>query len=99
MSMIRAFANKISILFGRDRFRSELDEEMAFHREQAEREFLAGGMTPESARYAAMRQFGNPTRLREESHAVVGFRLEWHRICASRSGNCARIQDSPSPRF
>jgi len=31
------FMEKLSILFGRRRFGAELDEEMAFHREQAER--------------------------------------------------------------
>ena len=49
---------------------------MAFHRQQAEIEFIAGGMTPEGARYAAMRQFGNATKLREQSHEVVGFKME-----------------------
>jgi predicted permease len=49
---------------------------MAFHREQAEKAFIAEGMTPEGARYAAMRQFGNATRLKERSHEVVGFRFE-----------------------
>ena len=53
---------KLSILFTRRRFKSELEEEMAFHREQAEREFVAAGMTPQAARYAAMRQFGNADR-------------------------------------
>ena len=33
-------------------------------------------MTPEAARYAAMRQFGNPTRAKERSHETVGFRFE-----------------------
>jgi len=67
---------KLSLLLGRKRFRSELDEEMAFHREQAEREFVAAGMTPEAAYYAAMRQFGNATRLRERSQEAVGFSFE-----------------------
>src|ERR1700721_3806831 len=49
---------------------------MAFHRQQEEIEFIAGGMTPEGARYAAMRQFGNATKLREQSHEVVGFNME-----------------------
>ena len=31
------FVKKLSILFSRERFASELDEEMAFHREQVER--------------------------------------------------------------
>ena len=49
---------------------------MAFHREQAAKEFEADGITPEAARYAAMRQFGNATLLEERSHEVMGFRAE-----------------------
>ena len=30
-------------------------------------------MTPEEARYAAVRQFGNGTRMKEQSHEVIGF--------------------------
>jgi macrolide transport system ATP-binding/permease protein len=67
---------KLSMLFARNRFRSELDEEMAFHRAQAEHEFVSEGMPPEEAHYAAMRRFGNTTRLREQSEEVVGFRME-----------------------
>lgn len=70
------FVKKLSILFSRERFASELDEEMAFHREQAEKELVAEGMAPEAARYAATRQFGNATKLREQSHEVVSFRGE-----------------------
>jgi macrolide transport system ATP-binding/permease protein len=76
MNVISRFLIKLSILLGRKRFGGELDEEMAFHRQQAEIEFIAGGMTPEGARYAAMRQFGNATKLREQSHEVVGFKME-----------------------
>jgi macrolide transport system ATP-binding/permease protein len=70
------FVNKLARLFGRDKFRSELDEEMAFHRAEAEKDFVADGMTPEAARRAAALRFGNRTRLREESHEIVGFRAE-----------------------
>lgn len=76
MNSLTRFLNKLAILFGRDRFRGELDEEMAFHRQQAEREFIAGGMTAEQARYAAARRFGNATQLRERCHELVGFRAE-----------------------
>ena len=76
MNPIGRFGKKLSMLLARRRFGSELEEEMAFHREQAERELIAGGMTPEAARFAAMRQFGNATRLKERSHEVVGFKLE-----------------------
>jgi predicted permease len=76
MNPISRFAKKLSMLFGRNRFNDELNEEMAFHREQAEREFIAGGMTPEVARYEAMRQFGNAARAKENSHEEVGFSFE-----------------------
>ena len=76
MNPLPRFMKRLSILLGRRRFRSELEEEMAFHRAQAEKEFAAAGMTPEAARHAAARQFGNATRLKEQSHEVVGFRVE-----------------------
>jgi predicted permease len=76
MEPLNLFLKKLWLLVTRKRFGSELDEEMRFHREQAEREFVAGGMTPESARYAAMRQFGNSTRVKEKSHEAVGFSFE-----------------------
>lgn len=74
--MFGAFLRKLSFLVRRKRYRDELEEEMAFHRAQAEQQFAAEGMTKEEARYAAMRQFGNNTRLREKSEEVVGFRME-----------------------
>jgi len=74
-AMVRTM-KRLSILLARNRFRNELDEEMAFHREQTEREFINGGMAPGAARYAAMRQFGNTTRARERSHEMVGFKAE-----------------------
>jgi len=49
---------------------------MTFHRAQVEEELIVGGMMPEAARYAAMRQFGNATKLREQSHEVVSLRGE-----------------------
>jgi predicted permease len=76
MNPFSRFMKKLSILLGRKRFLNELDEEMAYHRAQAEQEFIATGMTPDAARQAAMRQFGNVTRLREQSHQAVTFSLE-----------------------
>ncbi len=76
MGAMSRWVKKVSLLLGRERFRSELDEEMAFHRAQMEKDLAAGGMKPEEARYAAMRQLGNSTRLRERSEETVGFRVE-----------------------
>lgn len=76
MNPLARFIKKLSILLGGGRFGSELQEEMAFHRAQVEKEFVANGMTPEAAHYAAMRQFGNEAKLREQSHQEVAFRAE-----------------------
>jgi macrolide transport system ATP-binding/permease protein len=74
--MLGRFLNRLSLFFGRGRFRSELDEEMAFHRAEAEQELVAEGMSAKDAHYAVMRRFGNATRLKEQSEEVVGFRME-----------------------
>ena len=76
MSQTSGFFRKLGMLLRRDRFRSELDEEMAFHRAHAEKDFVAEGMTKKAARQAAARQFGNAEKLKETSNEVVGFRLE-----------------------
>ena len=47
MTSMRRFLRKVRLLFGREKFRDELNEEMAFHRAEAEREFVDGGMSVE----------------------------------------------------
>jgi predicted permease len=76
MGLTNGFFRKLGMLLRRERFHGELDEEMAFHRTQLEKEFAAKGMKPKAARRAAARQFGNRERLKERSHEVVGFRFE-----------------------
>ena len=76
MNLFRIFMTKLSALFGRRRFRDDLDEEMAFHRAQVEKNLVARGMTVARAREEATRQFGNTTLLREQSHEIVGFSFE-----------------------
>jgi macrolide transport system ATP-binding/permease protein len=71
-----SFFRRLWNFVGRRRFRTELDEEMAFHREQVAKELASGGMTPEAARYAAMRRFGNATQARERSHEMVQCKVE-----------------------
>jgi predicted permease len=76
MNSMLHFFRRLRILLRRKRFESELEEEMAFHREQKEKEFEANGETKEEARYAARREFGGATQLKEESRDVVGFQFE-----------------------
>src|SRR5258708_4567327 len=61
---------RILTLLGRGRFASHLDDELAFHIERQIAENLAAGMTPDEARYSALRTFGNPALLREQSRAT-----------------------------
>ncbi len=76
MANLSRLVRRLALLFHRERFRGELDEEMAFHREQTERELIGDGMSADRARSEAMRRFGNPASLRERTHEAVGFRLE-----------------------
>ena len=76
MDSVARFFKKLGMLIRREKFDSELEEEMSFHREEKERELRDEGMSPEAAHRAAMREFGNGTRLKEQSHEIVGFRLE-----------------------
>jgi macrolide transport system ATP-binding/permease protein len=76
MDSITRFFKKVGMLIGREKFNSELEEEMAFHREQKEKELRDAGVAPETAHQAVAREFGNPTRLKEQSYEVVGFRFE-----------------------
>ena len=76
MNALQQFFKRLQYLMRRSRFRSELDEEMSFHRTEMEKELVAGGSSPRAARAAATRRFGNATRLQEQSHEVVGFRAE-----------------------
>jgi predicted permease len=54
-------------LFRRRRETERLDAEMRFHLEQEIAERVRAGQSPEDARRAAMREFGNPALLRDEA--------------------------------
>ena len=54
-------------LFRREGETARLNDELNFHLEQQVAENLAKSMTPEEARCAALRAFGNPTHLRDEA--------------------------------
>jgi macrolide transport system ATP-binding/permease protein len=76
MDPIARFFKKLGTLLRRERFSNELEEEMAFHREQKEQELRAAGLAPDAAHHTAAREFGNSTRLKEKSYEVMGFRFE-----------------------
>ncbi len=61
---------QIKMLFQRCKASAQLDDELRFHLEEQIAENIAAGMSAEEARYAALRSFGNPTLLREQTRAV-----------------------------
>ena len=68
---------RLQTLCHRHRSTERLDDEIQFHLDQQITENIAAGMSPEEARYAARRTFGNPTVLKEETRSTWGWtRLE-----------------------
>jgi predicted permease len=67
MSWTHSFWLRLQSLFLRSRIPQRLDDEFQFHLEQQIAENIAAGMTPDEARQAAMRSFGNATYLKEET--------------------------------
>jgi predicted permease len=70
MRWLHKLSMQIQMLFRRDEAGKRLNDELQFHLEQQIAENLAAGMSPEEARHAAMRVFGNSTALRDEARAT-----------------------------
>jgi predicted permease len=51
--------------------RDEVDEELRFHMEQRTRDYVDRGMSPESARRAAVERFGDPARVRDACTPIL----------------------------
>ena len=65
MTWLKEIWRRLTFYWRQDQFDRELEEEMRFHLEMKTEDNLAAGMETEEARYAARRQFGNQTLLRE----------------------------------
>ena len=59
--------------FFRKRVLSDLEQGMRDHIEMETQDNIERGMSPDEARYAALRKFGNITRVKEETREVWGF--------------------------
>src|SRR5882672_761050 len=73
MVLVRRLWIRLQALFRRTRSVERLDEEIQFHLEQQIAENIAAGMSREEAHYAAMRTFGNPTVLKEQTRDTWGW--------------------------
>src|ERR1041384_1395171 len=59
----------------KDELDEELDEELRFHLERDTEQNMKSGMTPEDARYAALRSFGGVDQSKEECRSARGVGL------------------------
>ena len=73
MLWIRRFMLRLQTLFRRNRTSQQLSDEIQFHLDQQIAENVTAGMTPDEARHAAMRTFGNATFLKEETRETWGW--------------------------
>ncbi len=67
MAKIFEYGKRLRSFFRQSRIDRELEEELHFHLEMKKQDNLAAGMTADEAQFAANRQFGNITRLKEMS--------------------------------
>src|SRR5579862_823881 len=70
MRAFHQFIMRLQMLFHRGQEGTRLDDELQFHLDQQITENMATGMSREEARHAAMRSFGNPTQLRDETRGT-----------------------------
>src|SRR6516225_9987810 len=75
MAMLNKLRLRLRALFFEPKMEEELDAEVRFHLEREIEENIARGMTPEEARYAAIRSFGGVERVKEESRDMRGVRI------------------------
>ncbi len=59
----------VLMLFRRRNQTAKLDDEVQFHLDQQIKEYEAQGLSPQDARYAALRLFGNSTLVREQARS------------------------------
>ena len=75
MTRLRVLLAKFSGLFHRAKLERQLDEDVRAHLEMLTEENQRKGMTPAEAHYAALRQFGNVSSMKEECRARWSIRI------------------------
>src|SRR5580700_1982456 len=73
MNWLRELARRLRMLMHRRQFDTDLEEEIRLHLELRQQQQIECGMTPDDARAAARRGFGNVTSLKEKGHMAWGW--------------------------
>lgn len=76
MRWLHKLRMQMRMVFQRGEAGARLNDELQFHLDQQIQENIAKGMSADEARHAAMRSFGNPTALRDQSRET----WRWHSI-------------------
>ncbi len=74
MGWLRVLASRFAALFRKEKLDQELDDELRGHLEMLIEENLRKGMTPQEARYAAVRSFGGFEQVKETYREQRGLR-------------------------
>jgi len=72
MRLFRILRNRIRALVGRDGVVDEIHEEIQFHLDARSVEHQRRGLSPDEARRAALRKFGNPSVVEDQGYDVRG---------------------------
>lgn len=75
MISLRAWVSRFTSLFRKRRFEQDLDEDVRAHLEMLAEENRRKGLSPEEARYAALRSFGGIEQVKEECREQWGVRF------------------------
>ena len=75
MRLTAIFRLRLRSLFSRNNVEQELNEELSYHLERQIEEGIASGMTPEDARYAALRSIKDIAQRKEECRDMRGLNI------------------------
>src|ERR1700758_5271276 len=73
MSWLGEWKRRVGMLLNRSEFRRDLEDEMRLHVELRHEQQMAAGLDAGAARQAALRRFGNTTRIAEKSTMAWGW--------------------------
>lgn len=73
MSFAGEWKRRLEMLLHRGQFQRDLDEELQLHVDLRREQQMASGIDAERAQQAALRKFGNTTRIRERSTSAWGW--------------------------
>jgi predicted permease len=82
-------------LFARHAFDEQIDADLQFHIEQATAEYIRDGLSPDQARRAALKEFGNPVDVRQDVRETSMW-IWWERLAQDLRHGLRGFRRSPA---